>query len=101
MADVSTQLGILKEYRQDGRIRYIGATATSTRTYDALEQRMRSEPIDFIGVDYAVDNRAMEERIFPLAQERGIGVLVYLPFGRTRLWEMVEGRELPEWAAEY
>ena len=78
-----------------------GATTTSTRTYDALEQLMRSEPIDFIGVDYAVDNRAMEERIFPLAQERGIGVLVYLPFGRTRLWEAVEGKQVPEWAAEY
>ena len=101
MADVSTQLGILKEYKQEGRIRYIGATTTSTRTYDALEQLMRSEPIDFIGVDYAVDNRAMEERIFPLAQERGIGVLVYLPFGRTRLWEAVEGKQVPEWAAEY
>ncbi|MGY0559826.1 aldo/keto reductase [Luteimonas sp. A277] len=101
MADVPTQLGILKEYKQEGRIRYIGATTTSTRTYEALEQLMRSEPIDFIGVDYAVDNRAMEERIFPLAQERGIGVLVYLPFGRTRLWEAVEGKQVPDWATEY
>ena len=101
MADVPTQLAILKEYKQEGRIRYIGATTTSTRTYDALEQLMRSEPIDFIGIDYAVDNRTMEERIFPLAQERGIGVLVYAPFGRSRLWEQVEGRQVPEWAAEY
>jgi len=52
-------------------------------------------------VDYAVDNRTMEERIFPLAQERGIAVLVYAPFGRTRLWQQVEGKELPDWAAEY
>ena len=101
MADVPTQLAILKEYKQEGRIRYIGATTTSTRTYDALEQLMGSEPIDFIGIDYAVDNRTMEERIFPLAQERGIGVLVYAPFGRSRLWEQVEGRQVPEWAAEY
>ncbi|MEN1944320.1 aldo/keto reductase [Luteimonas sp. MJ293] len=101
MADVPTQLAILKEYKQEGRIRHIGATTTSTRTYDALEQLMRSEPIDFIGIDYAVDNRTMEERIFPLAQERGIGVLVYAPFGRSRLWEQVEGRQVPEWAAEY
>ena len=101
MADGPTQLAILKEYKQERRIRYIGATTTSTRTYDALEQLMGSEPIDFIGIDYAVDNRTMEERIFPLAQERGIGVLVYAPFGRSRLWEQVEGRQVPEWAAEY
>ena len=101
MADVATQLAVLKEFKQEGRVRYIGATTTSSRTYDALEQLMRSEPLDFIGVDYAVDNRTMEERIFPLAQERGIGVLVYAPFGRTRLWEQVEGQQVPEWAAEY
>lgn len=101
MADVATQLPILREYKQEGRLRYVGVTTTSSRTYDALEALMRAEPLDFIGVDYAVDNRTMEERIFPLAQERGIGVLIYAPFGRTRLWEQVEGRQLPDWAAEY
>ena len=87
MADVATQLPILREFKEQGRIRYVGVTTTSERTYGALEELMRSEPLDFIGVDYAIDNRTMEERIFPLAQERGIGVLVYAPFGRTRLWE--------------
>ena len=101
MADVATQLPILREFKEQGRIRYVGVTTTSERTYGALEELMRSEPLDFIGVDYAIDNRTMEERIFPLAQERGIGVLVYAPFGRTRLWEQVEGKEVPEWAAEW
>ncbi|MGO1542038.1 MAG: aldo/keto reductase [Luteimonas sp.] len=101
MADVATQLPILREYKQEGRLRYVGVTTTSSSTYDALEALMKAEPLDFIGVDYAVDNRTMEERIFPLAQERGIGVLIYAPFGRTRLWEQVEGKELPDWAAEY
>jgi len=62
---------------------------------------MRNEPIDFIGIDYAVDNRDVEQTILPLAAERKIGVMVYLPFGRTRLWNRVEGRQLPEWAAEF
>jgi aryl-alcohol dehydrogenase-like predicted oxidoreductase len=101
MADVPTQLGILEEFRDAGRVRYVGATTTSESQYDALETLMRSDRLDFIGVDYAVDNRTMEERIFPLAQERGIGVLVYQPFGRTRLWQRVEGHALPDWAAEY
>jgi aryl-alcohol dehydrogenase-like predicted oxidoreductase len=62
---------------------------------------MRQHPLDFIGVDYAVDNRVVEQTILPLAQERGIGVLVYLPFGRSRMWERIGDRPLPEWAAEF
>ena len=101
LADVPTQLGILKELKQQGRIRYVGVTTTSNRQYELLDQVMRNEPLDFIGIDYAVDNRDVEEAILPLAVERKIGVLVYVPFGRTRLWQRVEGRELPDWAAEF
>jgi len=101
MGDPDTQLGILKEHKAEGRLRYIGITTTAERQYTHLEQVMRDEPLDFIGVDYAIDNRTMEERIFPLAKEKGIGVLVYLPFGRTRLWEAVRGKPVPEWAAEF
>jgi aryl-alcohol dehydrogenase-like predicted oxidoreductase len=101
LADVPTQLGILKELKQQGRIRYVGVTTTSNRQYGLLDQVMRNEPLDFVGIDYAVDNRDVEEAILPLAMERKIGVLVYLPFGRTRLWQRVEGRELPDWAAEF
>jgi aryl-alcohol dehydrogenase-like predicted oxidoreductase len=100
VADMATQFPILEEFKQAGRVRYIGTTTTFKSQYETLEQLMRDEPFDFIGIDYAVDNLSAEERIFPLAQERGIGVLVYLPFGRTRLWDRVEGRELPEWAGE-
>lgn len=101
MGDPDTQLGVLKEHKAEGRLRYIGITTTFAPQYGHLEQVMRDEPLDFIGVDYAIDNRTMEERIFPLAQEKGIGVLVYAPFGRTRLWETVRGRPVPEWATEF
>lgn len=101
LADVPTQLDILKELKQQGSVRYIGVTTTSNNQYAQLEQVMRDEQLDFIGIDYAVDNRDVEETILPLAMERKIGVLVYVPFGRTRLWQRVEGRELPEWAAEF
>jgi aryl-alcohol dehydrogenase-like predicted oxidoreductase len=101
LGDVPTQLGILKELKAEGRIRYIGVTSTSEQQYPELERIMQSEPLDFIGVDYAIDNREVENRILPLAQERKIGVLVYLPFGRTRLWSRVKGREVPEWAKEF
>ncbi|MCC5809046.1 MAG: aldo/keto reductase [Ectothiorhodospiraceae bacterium] len=101
LGDVPTQFGILKELKGEERVRYIGVTTTFPRQYEELERIMQREPLDFIGVDYAIDNRTMEERIFPLARDRGIGVLVYAPFGRTRLWERVRGQEVPDWAAEF
>jgi aryl-alcohol dehydrogenase-like predicted oxidoreductase len=101
LADVPTQLGILQEYKAAGRVRYTGVTTTSPQRYDDLAAVMRNEPMDFIGIDYAIDNRGVEEMILPLAAERRIGVLVYVPFGRTRLWNRVAGREVPEWAAEF
>jgi aryl-alcohol dehydrogenase-like predicted oxidoreductase len=100
LADVPTQMAILKELKAEGRVRYIGVTHTGAPGYNNLAAVMRNEPIDFIGVDYAIDNRDAEEMILPLAMERRIGVLVYLPFGRTRLWNRVAGRQVPEWAAE-
>jgi aryl-alcohol dehydrogenase-like predicted oxidoreductase len=101
MGDPPTQLGILQEYKDSGRIRYIGMTTTSENQYGALAQVMRDYPIDFIGIDYAIDNRVAEEEIFPLALDRGIGVLVYLPFGRSRMWQRIGDRPLPEWAGEF
>jgi aryl-alcohol dehydrogenase-like predicted oxidoreductase len=101
LADVPTQLGILKELKAAGRVRYVGVTTTSERQYEQLEGIMRNEPIDFIGIDYAIDNRTVEQRILPLAQDRGIGTLIYVPFGRTRLWNRVAGREVPSWAHEF
>jgi aryl-alcohol dehydrogenase-like predicted oxidoreductase len=101
LGDPPTQLGLLQEYKEAGRIRYLGITSTSQRRYGDLMQVMRDYPLDFIGVDYAVDNRASAEEVLPLAQELGIGVLIYAPFGRTRLWNRVEGRDVPTWAAEF
>ena len=101
LGDVATQLGILKDLKAEGRVRYIGVTYTGARRYPDLAKVMREETIDFIGVDYAVDNTESAETILPLAQDRGIAVLVYAPFGRARLWRRVSGREVPEWAAEF
>lgn len=101
MGDPPTQLGILEELKAEGRIRYMGITTTSERQYGALADVMRNEPIDFIGIDYAVDNRTPEEVIFPLALERRIGVIVYLPFGRSRMWQRIGDRPLPDWAADF
>ena len=101
MGDPPTQLGVLERLKAAGRVRYSGITTTNDGQYAALADVMRNEPIDFTGIDYAVDNRTPEEVILPLAQERNIGVLVYLPFGRNRLWGRIGDRPIPDWAAEF
>ena len=101
MGDPPAQLGVLERLKAAGRVRYSGITTTNDGQYAALADVMRNEPIDFIGIDYAVDNRTPEEVILPLAQERNIGVLVYLPFGRNRLWGRIGDRPVPDWAAEF
>ncbi|MDH3267087.1 MAG: aldo/keto reductase [Gammaproteobacteria bacterium] len=100
LRDVATQLPILEEYKQEGRLRYIGVTYTGESQFPQLAKVMRDEAIDFIGVNYAIDDRDAAEEIFPVARDRGIAVLVYLPFGRTRLWQRVAGHDLPDFAAE-
>jgi aryl-alcohol dehydrogenase-like predicted oxidoreductase len=62
---------------------------------------MRDYPIDFIGVDYAIDNRVSAERVLPLAAELGIAVLIYVPFGRSSLFSRVNGLDVPDWAREF
>ncbi|WP_439533987.1 aldo/keto reductase [Polymorphobacter sp.] len=100
VGDPPAQLAILKALKAAGRVRYIGITSTFEEQYPTLLSVMRNEPIDFIGVDYAVDNRDAEATILPLAAARKIGVLVYAPFGRTRLFRRIGDRPLPDWAAE-
>lgn len=100
LADLPTQMPIIQEFKQEGKIRYIGTTSTRTSRYGELEKAMRDYPIDFIGVDYAIDNRTAAESVLPLAEELGIATLIYVPFGRSRLFARVKGINVPEWAQE-
>lgn len=101
MGDIQTQLPVLREAKEKGRIRYLGVTTTFSNQYDSMIETMRTQKIDFIGTNYAIDDLFAEKTILPLAQERGIAVLVYAPFGRTRLWSRVKGQTVPDWAREF
>ncbi|MGE0814664.1 MAG: aldo/keto reductase [Vicinamibacterales bacterium] len=101
MGDVGVQIPILREYKQQGRVRYIGLTTTFENQYEGLVATMRKETLDTIGVDYAIDNRHAEATILPLAHDRGMGVFAYAPFGRTRLFKRVGTRPLPDFAKEF
>lgn len=100
MGDPPTQLAVVREFKKAGKVRYVGITTTDDRQYGLLEEVMRNEPLDFIGIDYAADNRGVEERILPLAIERKIGVLAYAPFGRTSLFRRAANTPLPEFAKD-
>ena len=101
LLDTQTQLATLREMKQAGRIRYVGITTSFDNQYGAFEQVMKKETLDFIQVDYALDNRNGGERIIPLAADRGMAVMINLPFGRGRLFNAVQGKKLPKWAAEF
>lgn len=92
---------VLREWKQAGRIKYYGTTTTRESQYEELMQIMRQEPIDFIEIDYAIDNRGVEDHVLPLAQEQGIAVLVALPFGRGRVFDEFGDQPLPDWASEF
>lgn len=100
LAGTAEMLPLLREWKQEGKIRYYGITTTSKEQYEELAGFMRSEPLDFIQVDYAIDNRSAEDLLLPLALERGIAVLTALPFGRGRVFDAFGDTPVPAWAAE-
>jgi aryl-alcohol dehydrogenase-like predicted oxidoreductase len=93
-------LPLLDEWKAAKRIRYTGVTTSSRGQYAQLEGLMKAHKFDFIQVDMAIDNRGAQERLLPLAQERGMGVLINLPFGRSRVFAKVQGKPLPDWTKE-
>ena len=101
LRDTDTQLRTLREMKQAGRIRYVGITTSFDNQYGEFEHVMKKETLDFIQVDFALDNRDAGERISPLAGDRGMAVMINLPFGRGRLFKAVQGKKLPEWAGEF
>ncbi len=101
LQDTLTQLATLRQWKRAGRIRYVGITTSFERQFPEFEQTMKAEALDFIQVDYALDNRKADERILPLAADRGMGAMINLPFGRGRLFRAVQGQRLPTWASEF
>ena len=94
------QIENLLAWQQDGRIRYIGITTSSTSQFADMELLMKTMPLDFIQLNYSLKERAAEERLLPLALEKGIAVMVNRPFARGRLFKAFKNESLPAWAAE-
>jgi aryl-alcohol dehydrogenase-like predicted oxidoreductase len=101
LIDTSSNLATLRELKAQKKIRYLGVTVWRDSQFADLDALMRRETLDVVQVNYALDDRLAAERILPLAAERGMAVMVNVPFGRDRLLKAVQGRALPPWAAEF
>lgn len=100
LVDWRTQLATLREWKAAGRVRYLGITHYNASAYHELADVMRAERLDFLQINYSLDERDAERRILPLAAERGMAVLINRPFGGGGLLRRLRDRPLPAWAAE-
>ncbi len=97
----AVQLETMRAWKDQGRLRYVGVTSSSPRAFDRMIATIENEPLDFVQVNYSLGDRGAAERILPMCGERGIATLINLPFGRTRLFQAVEGVAVPDWASEW
>ncbi len=101
LVDWRTHLVTLRDWKAQEKVRYIGITHYTESAYDQVEQIMKREPIDFLQINYSLLSRKAEERLFPLAQEKKISVLINRPFEEGALFSRVRGKTLPDWAKEF
>jgi len=100
LVDWRAHLPTLRAWKAEGRIRYLGITHYTQSAHGELESVMRAEKWDFVQVNYALDDRAVERTLLPLAAERGMAVIVNQPFGGGGLLRKMSSRKLPDWAGE-
>ncbi len=100
LVDWKTQLATLKEWKKEGKVRYIGITTSHGRDHDEFLNVMRSEPIDFVQFTYNIGNLTAEEKILPLAQDKGIATIANRPYQRGSLFRASKGKELPAMAKD-
>ncbi|HJU76014.1 MAG TPA: aldo/keto reductase [Gemmatimonadaceae bacterium] len=100
LVDVRTHVSTLREWKRDGRIRYIGMTHYTAGFHDDIARLIELVPVDFIQINYSVAEREAEQRLLPLARERDVAVIANRPFAAGTLLRELSGRPLPDWASE-
>ena len=95
-----TSLHVLREWKEKGLIKYIGITTSRSSEYEELEKAMRAEDMDFVQLNYSLEQRESAERLLPLAADRGMAVIINRAFGGGRIFKAVGDQPLPEWAKE-
>jgi diketogulonate reductase-like aldo/keto reductase len=100
LRDWQTHIDTLIDWKARGIIRYIGITTSHGRSHQDLEDIMLQLPLDFVQFSYNIMDRTAEQRLLPIAQERGIATLINRPYQRGSLFHLVRGKPLPDWATE-
>ncbi|MDM0001364.1 aldo/keto reductase [Variovorax sp. J22P240] len=100
LVDWRTHLKTLRGWKDKGRVRYIGITHYTASAYAEVEAVLRAEKLDFLQINYSFDEREAAQRLLPLAAERGVAVIVNMPFGGGGLLRRLRDKPLPGWAAE-
>jgi aryl-alcohol dehydrogenase-like predicted oxidoreductase len=103
LVNVDTELPVLREWQQQGKFKYIGASISTPNQFDQMEQFMRNNRVEIVQFNYSLGDRLAAERLLPTAIDRGIAVMINVPFGggRDSIFDVVEGHELPDFAAEF
>jgi len=103
LVNADTELPIMREWQQQGKFRYIGASISTPNQFEQMEQFMRNNDVEIVQFNYSLGDRLAAERLLPTAADRGIAVMINVPFGgrRNSILETVAGRELPDFAAEF
>jgi len=101
LVDVATQLATMREWKEQGRIRYIGVTHYEAGAFDDVARILASEKLDFVQINYSIAEREAEDKILPLAQQRGVAVIANRPFGGGNLFSRVRGKLLPDFAKDF
>lgn len=100
LVDWKVQLETLRAMKEEGTIRYLGITHYRTSSFRSLEEIMLSTPLDFVQLNYSLLTPEAEERLLPLAEEKGIAIMVNRPFERGGVFERTRGKQLPGYAAD-
>ena len=100
LLDVETHLRTLAKWKREGQVRYIGVTHYTPSAYDAVAKVISTHQVDFLQINYSVGEREAEQRLLPLARERGIAVIINRPFAGGELFRRLRSTPLPSWAAE-
>lgn len=101
LVDWRTQLGSIRDWQAEGRIRYAGITHYRVGAHEALASVIEREKIDFVQLNYSITTRDAEDRLLPLAADRGVAVIVNRAYEDGRLFQLLRDRPLPAWAADF
>jgi diketogulonate reductase-like aldo/keto reductase len=100
LVDVATHTKTLLEMKNQKKVRHIGITHYTASAYNEVERWLKAEPYDFLQINYSLAERDAENRILPLAKEKGVKVIINRPFAEGALFRRTKGKALPAWAAE-